>query len=161
MKFFFLLAEILLTSAGFCIGTLGQTDFVGALVTPDAHASSTALRALEQGHPVTPGTPGFATLARAALAYCKDYRLRPDCTQVISRFENRRNFVNELVSHAKLKSGGELTLGFRSFRPTLDAIASQARLPIAVIFFLSGILLMIGQYVWNRRSAEQCAAAIA
>lgn len=148
MKLFLLIIEIILVTLGFVIVSLGHTDLVSSITTPDAYASIKTFVMLKQGQQVTKESHGYLTLVKALKHYCAESQITIDWeTYSVEKFENRYNFINELVFHVKFVPQGELTIGFTAFKLSLDMVASRANLPLALGLFVVGILLMVATYI--------------
>jgi hypothetical protein len=155
-----LAAEVLLVTAGFLIGTFGNTDLVKRTIAPEAWHGQVAFQNVLRDIPASPETRGYRTLNQALTSYGKEvgwtFNGRPVEALRAQKYINKHNVVGgDSVLNIIMDNGQELNVPISDLRRHLDDATNNSTYPVAILLFALGIaLLLVQHYIENERKTN-------
>lgn len=149
-----LLAEIALFTAGFIVGTFGNTSTIKRVISPVAYHGERAFYDMMHDQPVTPDTKGYAALNDALLDYCKQeqwsYHGAPIQSVAPKAYEYRHSIVNgDKVLVIVMANDQLVNVAVDDLKDHLDQVTTVSTYPAAITLFALGLLLLLVQHFVN------------
>ena len=152
---------VVLTVAGFVVGTLGDQPPISCVLTPSVHAASRDFAGLENGQTVTERNGGFPLLVQATRSYCSTRNVSEPWEDFhIVRFENRHSVAIVPVFFAIPQKGQALQLRFDWFAIALQSVLTKSRIPWAITIFCLGLLITILDHFLNDKRATTAESTV-